>query len=469
MSKGHNMTEPTSIDAAHRALFDAGLAVRREVLGDSYVDAALTQNAGTDGEPLQQFVSEVAWGSVWTRPGLDRRSRSLTTLGMLVALNQHRELATHVRAALGNGLTRDEIVEVIVHATAYAGVPAGVAAMRVAQEALTAALGPREPTGSGEGSEPGQEARATAPLPGKRVGFVGLGAMGTPIATNLLAAGQPLLVRDADPASQGRFISEHPDADGATDLASFADCDVVVLVLPNSDIVDDVVLAEGGLLAHLRPGAVIVDMGSSVPARTRDLAKAAAARGVDVLDAPVSGGVARARAGDLAIMVGGDTDVLDAVRPLLGSAGREILHIGSVGAGHAAKALNNLLAANGFVAAAEMMLVGKKFGIDPATLLAVFNAGSGRNQATETKYEKFVLSRSFDSGFAASLMRKDIGIALDLARGEAVSSALAETLGRVWNDAVDDLDPGADQTEVVLHLERLTGVSLADTLAQPTS
>ncbi|MGW0173611.1 NAD(P)-dependent oxidoreductase [Rhodococcus sp. NPDC003322] len=334
---------------------------------------------------------------------------------------------------------------------------------------MTAALGPREPTGSGEGSEPGQEARATAPLPGKRVGFVGLGAMGTPIATNLLAAGQPLLVRDADPASQGRFISEHPDADGATDLASFADCDVVVLVLPNSDIVDDVVLAEGGLLAHLRPGAVIVDMGSSVPARTRDLAKAAAARGVDVLDAPVSGGVARARAGDLAIMVGGDTDVLDAVRPLLGSAGREILHIGSVGAGHAAKALNNLLAANGFVAAAEMMLVGKKFGIDPATLLAVFNAGSGRNQATETKYEKFVLSRSFDSGFAASLMRKDIGIALDLARGEAVSSALAETLGRVWNDAVDDLDPGADQTEVVLHLERLTGVSLADTLAQPTS
>lgn len=444
------------VDAAHRALFDAGVAVRRQVLGDAYVDAALSRNAGTDGEALQHFVSEVAWGSVWTRPGLDRRSRSLTTLGMLVALNQHRELATHVRAALGNGLSRDEIVEVVVHATAYAGVPAGVAAMRVVQDELTAALGPRDASDGSGGS---------GPLPGRRVGFVGLGAMGTPIAANFLAAGQSLLVHDADPDGQARFMSAHPGAVGAPGLSAFADCDVVVLVLPNSDIVDRVVTGDGGLLAHLNRGAVIVDMGSSVPARTRALSEVAAAAGVAVVDAPVSGGVARARDADLAVMAGGDDETLASVRPLIDATAREVIHVGPVGAGHAAKALNNLLAANGFVAAAEALLVGRRFGIDPATLLAVFNAGSGRNQATETKYEKFVLPRTFDSGFTAALMRKDIGIALDLARTEGVQTRVGDTVGAVWNDAVETLDAGADQTEVVRHLERLSGFALDGDLA----
>lgn len=452
-------------DAAHRVVRDAGLVVRREVLGDEYVDAAISRNAGTDGEVLQGFVSEVAWGSVWTRPGLDRRARSLTTLGMLVALNQHNELATHTRAALRNGLTRDEIVEVVVHATAYAGVPAGVAAMRVVQETLTEVLGPRvaEP----DEPEAAERAGTGAPLPHRRVGFIGLGAMGGPIATNFLGAGQPLVIHDADPDVQERFVGDHVNAVGATGLGAFAECDVVVLVLPNSDIVDKVVLGEAGLLQHLRPGAVIVDMGSSVPARTQNLAARAADRGVAVVDAPVSGGVARARAADLAIMAGGDRGVLESVRPLIDSTAREIIHVGAVGNGHAAKALNNLLAANGFVAAAEVLLVGRRFGIDPATLLSVLNASSGRNQATETKFEKFVLTRTFDSGFAATLMRKDVGIALDLAAGEDVTTTVGAAVGKVWNDAVDDLPAGADQTEILRYLEMITGVALDGELTVP--
>lgn len=139
------LTETFSIDAAHRAVFDAGLVVRKEVLGGEYVDAALTRNAGTDGEALQQYVSEFVWGSVWTRPGLDRRSRSLINLGMLVALSQHHELAVHVKGGLNNGLSREEIVEAVIHATAYAGAPAGLAAMRVVQQTLTAELGPLNP------------------------------------------------------------------------------------------------------------------------------------------------------------------------------------------------------------------------------------------------------------------------------------------------------------------------------------
>ena len=138
--------ETSTLDDAHRAIFDAGLAVRKEVLGDEYVDAALSRNAGTDGEALQKYVSEYLWGSAWTRPGLDRRSRSLLNLGMLVALCQHHELSVHVVGALHNGLTRDEIVEAIIHATAYCGAPAGLSAMRVVQETLVAELGPRTST-----------------------------------------------------------------------------------------------------------------------------------------------------------------------------------------------------------------------------------------------------------------------------------------------------------------------------------
>ncbi|MFD6858688.1 carboxymuconolactone decarboxylase family protein [Rhodococcus sp. NPDC060090] len=131
-----------SVDDAHRALFDAGLAVRRDVLGDAYVDAALERNAGSDGESLQEYVSEFVWGGVWTRDGLERRDRSLATISILIALGQHQELATHIRAGLGNGLTRKEITETVVHATAYVGCPAGISAMRVVQEVLVTELGP---------------------------------------------------------------------------------------------------------------------------------------------------------------------------------------------------------------------------------------------------------------------------------------------------------------------------------------
>ncbi|MFE4498226.1 NAD(P)-dependent oxidoreductase [Rhodococcus sp. NPDC056743] len=300
------------------------------------------------------------------------------------------------------------------------------------------------------------------PLPGKSVGLVGLGAMGGPIARNFVNSGQQLIVRDADAASQQRFLDSHPSAVGTTDFADFSKCDVVVLVLPTSDIVDAVVLGEGGLLSQLQAGSTIVDMGSSIPDRTQKLAEVAAEQGIRIVDAPVSGGVGRALKADLAVMAGGDADVVADVLPLLRATGSAIIHVGPVGSGHAAKALNNLLAANGLVAAAEAMLVGRKFGIDPATLLSVINASSGRNQATETKYEKFVLSGTFDSGFAATLMRKDIGIALDLARSQDVSTVLGDTLGQIWETAVDGLAPGADQTEVVRYLEELAQVSLHD-------
>lgn len=128
-----NHETPVTTDS-HSEQWRAGITVRREVLGDSYVSESLKRTAGTESETLQTHVTETVWGSVWTRPGLDRRSRSLLNIGMLVALNQHHELAVHVRGGLRNGLRREEIVESIVQATVYCGAPAGLAAMRVVQK-----------------------------------------------------------------------------------------------------------------------------------------------------------------------------------------------------------------------------------------------------------------------------------------------------------------------------------------------
>ncbi|MYR06720.1 NAD-binding protein [Gordonia sp. SID5947] len=296
-----------------------------------------------------------------------------------------------------------------------------------------------------------------SPIPQRRIGMIGLGAMGSPIAANFVAAGQPLVVADTDPAAVRSFLATHPDLATTGDPAG---CDIVVLSLPTSDVVDDVVLGETGLLSRLAPGSIIVDMSSSVPARTRALGEEAARLGVSVVDAPVSGGVARAVVADLAVMVGGETDAVENVRPLLAVTAREIIHVGPTGSAHAAKALNNLLSAVGLFAAAEVLVVGAKFGIDPATLLSVLNAGSGRNQATEAKFGTFVLNRGFDSGFTATLMNKDIGIALDLAHDCGVDLDIGSALGRAWASATAAVGPGADQTEVVRILEQAAGVEL---------
>ncbi|RZL81981.1 MAG: 4-carboxymuconolactone decarboxylase [Rhodococcus sp. (in: high G+C Gram-positive bacteria)] len=134
----------SEVPGTRSAAVEAGLAVRRDVMGPDFVERALDRTAGTDSEQLQEFVSEHVWGAVWNRPGLDRRSRSLLNLGMLIALRAHGELKGHVRGALRNGLTRTEIVEAVIHASAYCGAPAGLAAMAVVQEALDAELGPLE-------------------------------------------------------------------------------------------------------------------------------------------------------------------------------------------------------------------------------------------------------------------------------------------------------------------------------------
>jgi 3-hydroxyisobutyrate dehydrogenase len=291
------------------------------------------------------------------------------------------------------------------------------------------------------------------PRPGaSRVGFVGLGAMGTPMARHL-AGRFPLLAWDIDAAARERFSREAPaGAEVASGLAEAArGAEAVVLSLPDSAVVESVF---DDLLEALDPGAVIVDMSSSDPTSTRRLYCRAHTAGIGLVDAPVSGGVAGAEAASLTAMVGGHDDDVTAVEPLLACMTGSRVHVGDPGAGHAVKALNNLMSAAGIAIAAEAIEVGSRFGVDAERMIEVFNASSGRNWATEYKYPTFVLPGEFSSGFRLGLQRKDVDIALALSEACRSRTPLSRATATAWAEAEDQLGPEADHTEFARLFER---------------
>jgi 3-hydroxyisobutyrate dehydrogenase len=283
------------------------------------------------------------------------------------------------------------------------------------------------------------------------VGFVGLGNLGAPMAGRLIAAGHRVRGYDADPAAVERFAAAGGTA--AANAAEVAEgAAVVVLMLPGSPAVRTV-LFDDGLLDRTAPGTLLVDMSSSEPVRTREMAEAASARGVELADAPVSGGVRGAVAGSLTIMVGGSAGAVAALRPYLEVLGGRILHVGPVGAGHALKALNNLMSATHLLVSSEAMVVGREFGLDPAVMLEAINGSSGRSGSTEVKWPKFMLERGFDSGFGLRLMLKDMRIAVDLADATGWPARLGAAAADLWARAAEALPPDADHTEIVRWLE----------------
>lgn len=268
------------------------------------------------------------------------------------------------------------------------------------------------------------------------VGFVGLGNMGLPMAGHLVDEGYEVLGYDVAPEARGRFAS------AVDDLVAVAAAPVVILMLPNSDIVELVLRG-----VELGEGTVVVDMSSSEPLRTRALAATLAERGVVLVDAPVSGGVGRARTGKLTIMAGGDPDVLAGLAGVFAPLGT-VVRAGGVGAGHAIKALNNLLSATHLLATAEAMVVGERFGLDPEVMLSIINTSSGRSGSTEHKWPSFVLTEKFDSGFGLRLMLKDMRIAVDLAERVGAPERLASGAAALWAEAANALPESADHTEI---------------------
>ena len=287
--------------------------------------------------------------------------------------------------------------------------------------------------------------------PPAEVAFVGLGKMGLPMAGRLLAAGYRVTGCDlAEPALRAFAAAGGQTASHVRDAAERAAA--IVTMLPDGKAVQTALLGPDGLSGRAAAGAVVIEMSSSSPIDTRALGERLGALGIGLVDAPVSGGVRKAQDGTLAIMAGGDPGLVARVRPLLEHLGGSIFETGPLGSGHAMKALNNYVSAAGLVAAAEALLVGRTFGLDPGLMVDVLNASTGRNNSTENKFKQFVLSGSFASGFALALMAKDLGTADDLARHLGVHAPLSECCRALWTEALGVLGPEADHTEIYRYL-----------------
>jgi len=281
----------------------------------------------------------------------------------------------------------------------------------------------------------------------RRLGFIGIGKMGWPMASRLHQAGLQVTVADADATVVSRFIADHPDARAASGPESYADVDALILMLPTSDIVE-AVLEDGKTAAALRAGTLVVDMSSSVPTRTRDLATRLTDRGLRFVDAPVSGGVRGAIAGRLAILAGGEQADLDQLAPVFAPLASTVIVVGPVWSGHAAKALNNLVSAATISVTVEALRLGERFGISPAIMTEVLNSSSGRSNTSENKVAQFMIRGTFASGFALQLMAKDVGIAVDLADALGQEAEVSREVSRQWRRIAGQVSAEADHTQM---------------------
>lgn len=271
--------------------------------------------------------------------------------------------------------------------------------------------------------------------------------MGMPMIRNLLQANLSVTGFDLSPLVADELKSEinFDMATSAIDLTK--KCDVIILMLPDSNIVDRLLWeGEDALAKAMNSKQTIIDMGSSDPVRSRANFDRLAHLGISFIDAPVSGGVRRAKDGSLSIMIGGLAPAVESVQPLFKAMGKTLVHVGAAGAGHAVKALNNYVSASGLLAVCEALVAAEKFGIDPYLVNQVFNVSTGKNNTTDVKVENFMLSGTFNSGFSLALMRKDLQTALDFISRMETPKNFADACTQTWTQAEKSLDKGADHT-----------------------
>lgn len=294
-----------------------------------------------------------------------------------------------------------------------------------------------------------------------QVGMIGLGAMGLPMARNVMKAGFPLTVWARRPESAEAIRGEGAQwAETPRELA--ARCDVIVTVVTNSPDVRGLVL-DDGLLDGARPGTVIVDMSTIAPAVTRELAQHCAERDVRFLDAPVSGGTQGAEAGTLTIMVGGDGDALERARPVLEAMGKKIFHVGPSGAGEVVKLVNNMLVGTIAAATAEALMLGVKAGADVVTMADVVGASTGASWQLANQFPLRAFSGSFKPGFMTDLLVKDLELALELGDEMQAPLALTTLARRLYGESQEHGYGREDYTSVLRVLESEAGVEVRTT------
>ena len=272
----------------------------------------------------------------------------------------------------------------------------------------------------------------------KNVGFIGLGAMGSAMAPLIVQAGYKVLGYDINSK-----IDKASGISQVDNLESLKSMDVIIFMLPNGKIVSDVTHE----LLTLGINSILIDMSSSDPRETKALGEMLKNNSIKLIDAPVSGGVSRAKTGELMIMTGGDEDEINLVKDLLSVMG-QVQIAGPLGSGHAIKALNNYVSAAGLIASFEALATARSFGINPDNFLKIINGATGKNNTTEVKLNKFVVSEKFNSGFALDLMVKDVSIANSLIKEMASDNPLSENVSQYLKDSLEKLGNNPDHTEV---------------------
>ena len=291
------------------------------------------------------------------------------------------------------------------------------------------------------------------------VGFIGVGNMGNPMASNVLKAGFPMIVYDRNPQAMENLLQA-----GAQRAASAREvvegAQIVLTSLPASPDVEAVYLAPGGLVESAKPGTILIDLSSVLPSTPRKIEPQANARGVHFLEAPVSGGVSGARAATLAIMVGGDPETLTRAQPVLRAIGPNIFHVGPVGAGNTVKAINNMMACVNALAMMEGVALGVKAGLDPMTIYEVVKASSGGSKALE-RIPNSLIPRKFEPGFKVQLMNKDLETFNTIAKELHVPVSFANVAQQYQQAAIAAGLAEQDTSVVMTIIEHLAAVEVS--------
>ncbi|MGW8302328.1 MAG: 2-hydroxy-3-oxopropionate reductase, partial [Desulfobacterales bacterium] len=292
----------------------------------------------------------------------------------------------------------------------------------------------------------------------KRIGFIGLGLMGKPMARNLMKSGFDLIVHNRSRAVVDQLVSEGADpADSPKEAAAAAD--VIITMLPEDSHVTEVVTAANGVSESIRPDAVLVDMSTISPTTTRRLAARVAARGAHMLDAPVSGGVEAASTASLTIMVGGKAEIFERVLPVFQKLGKNINHIGDHGAGQVTKAANQIIVGLTIQAVAEALIFAKKSGVDPAKVRRAIMGGYAQSRVLELHGQR-MLDRNFQPGGKVRSHRKDIEIVLSVAREMGICLPGTAMISQLFNAVVAHDGSDWDHSAIVTVLESMSDVNV---------
>ncbi len=292
----------------------------------------------------------------------------------------------------------------------------------------------------------------------EKIGFIGLGAMGQPMAKRLIAAGYKLVVYDLRKEAIEALVQKGAEeASSAKEVAE--KCRKVITIVPNSPAVEEVVLGPQGLIERAQAGDILIEMTSAYPPSTLKINQALKAKGVHMIDAPVSGGVIGAEAGTLSIMVGGEEAIFEACRPILSVLGKNLFYMGRIGAGHAMKAINNFLSATTLAATSEAIILATKLGLNPQRVVEVLQVSTGRSYATEVKFPKYILPRTYNSGFALGLMGKDIDTVTRMAREYKIPMFLATLVQQIYGLALAKNSEKEDHTIIFSCLEDLANLA----------